>query len=207
MANSKFRCLFCKDYFPRDQMISTPKGNFCTIDHATKYGIASIPKTRKMLEKRNRMQKRAYKADSLPHQIELTQPIFNRLVVLLDKNEPCGSCGEWKCGWIWDCGHVKSRGSHPELRFDFLNAYKQGRKCNGGQRRLSSHEKTVSKMYEERLIKTKGQALVDYLNGPHKAKHYTREGLKEMRAMYAAEIRHIEKNGSPSRDWRKLENA
>lgn len=155
-------------------------------------------------KKKERRQKRAYTADKLSHQIDLTQAQFNGLIVLLDKDEPCGSCGRYKCGSGWDCGHVKSRGSHPELRFDFLNAWKQGSACNRANVRMNSRSVTVSKQYEERLAKTKGQWVVDYLNGPHEAKHYTREGLKVLRAEFAAERRYIGKHGEPSRDWREL---
>lgn len=206
-------CKGCDQYFrpPEDSPTIRHCSAACAEDILKKHWAtvrAQQERARKKAQKAKKLQYRReriqYTQDKLSHQFKLTQPIFNHLIVLLDKKEPCGSCGEWKCGRLWDCGHVKSVGSHPELRFDFLNAYKQGRRCNGGQRRLSSREKVVSKQYEERLIKTKGQAVVDYLNGPHKPKHYTREGLKELRAIFAAEIRYIEKHDNPSKNWRTL---
>lgn len=160
-------------------------------------------RAKKAQKKANARQKRDYNADKLSHQVELTQRQFNGLIVLLDKDDACGSCGRCRCGSGWDCGHVKSTGSHPELRFDFLNAYKQGSACNRSNRLLNSQSLTISKQYEERIIKTKGQWVMDYLNGPHKAKHYTREGLKVLRTEFAAERRYIEKHGQPSRDWRQ----
>jgi len=212
MPNAKFRCLFCKDYFPRDQAVSTPKGKFCTIDHATKYGIASIPKTIKKLEreerKKNSQEVRDLKRKDFQYQIRITQPVFNRLIRLIDAGMPCISCGrkglEEKYGGSWDCGHYLTIGGFPELRFCFLNAYRQCKKCNGGSGRFSRKAKTVAQDYTEMLVERMGQPVVDWLNGPHEAKHYTCEQLIQMRAEFSAEIRFILKNGRPSKDWRRL---
>ena len=201
-------CRGCKDYFrPKDD--DPDKITYCSpeclqtiISKSLAWSRGKATKQRERdhnREKRENMAaRRRLNEDSLPHQKYLTQKAFNRLIVLLDQDKNyCASCGRSKCGSYWDCGHVKSIGSHPELRFDFLNAYKQGSACNR-QQRLSSRGLVVSKQYEERLpVKT-----VEYLNGHHQAKHYTREGLKEMRAEFTKEIRLIESGEPPSRNWR-----
>lgn len=194
-------------------MVSTPKGNFCTIDEAIKYGIASIPKTRKKIaaeeKKQNAEESRNLKRTSLKYQIKTTQPVFNRLIRLIDAGKPCISCGkaalDEKYGGSWDCGHYLTNGGFPELRFCFLNAYRQCKKCNGGSGRFSRKAKTVAQDYTEMLVERMGQAVVDWLNGPHEAKHYTCEQLIQMRAEFAAEIRFIDKNGRPSKNWRQME--
>lgn len=52
------------------------------------------------------------------------QRIFNRYIRLRDKDEPCISCKATTSN-IWDAGHFRAVGSHPELRFEELNVHKQ----------------------------------------------------------------------------------
>lgn len=190
-------------------MVSTPKGNFCCYDHATKYGIASIPKTRKRLEKERRseefQEKQARLKKDLPHQLELTRVVCNSFIRVLDAGEPCISCGRLRCGHRMEAGHFKSVGSHPELRFDPRNIYLQGSGCNQATSKRKRSNLTIAKEYEKRLAVKMGQEMVDWLNGPHKAKHYTCADLVELRAIFNAESRFIKDNGRPSKNWRKME--
>lgn len=201
----------CPEYFKPDTVMDYPRQEWCSPECKTEIALQfyrkqqerrekTVRKAQKAEKKYNRKARLALNGDKLSHQHELTQKVFNSLILLIDKDEGCKSCGKPVCGYIFDCGHVKSRKSHPELRYDFLNAYKQGSGCNRGQIRFNSRDEVVSKKYEQAL----GEEVMAYLNGPHQAKHYTREGLKEMRAEFAAEIRYIEKHGKPSRDWRAL---
>ena len=159
-------------------------------------------------KKREREEKQGLNRNNTRHQTKLTQRAFNKVVRLLDHDQPCISCGkqglEEKYGGSWDCGHYLTIGGHPELRFCFLNAYKQCKKCNGGSGNYSRKAKTVAQDYTEMLVERMGQPVVDWLNGPHEAKHYTCDQLIEMRSMFSAEIRHIEKHGKPSKNWRQL---
>jgi hypothetical protein len=65
-----------------------------------------------------------------------TQAAFNALVRYRDRNETCISCPtvlstlDGTPGGGYDCGHYRSRGSAPHLRFDFRNAHGQCKKCN-----------------------------------------------------------------------------
>lgn len=64
------------------------------------------------------------------------QVAFNALVRFRDRNEQCISCQTHlptladQPGGGFDCGHYRSRGSAPHLRFDFRNAHGQCKKCN-----------------------------------------------------------------------------
>lgn len=189
-------------------MVSTPKGKFCTIDDATKYGIASIPKTRKKLEKKRRseeyQEKQARLKNDFPHQLELTRVACNSFIRVLDAGEPCISCGRFRCGQRMEAGHCKSVGSHPELRFDLRNIYLQGSGCNQATSKRKRSNLTIAKEYEKRLAVKMGQEMVDWLNGPHEAKHYTCSDLVELRAIFNAERAFIDKNGRPSKNWRSL---
>lgn len=124
------------------------------------------------------------------------QAAFNKWVRLRDTGKPCISCGitnpPMTSGGQWDCGHFLSVGSHPELRFEPRNAYRQCKKCNGGSGRFAAKARTVGEKYRENLIARKGLALVEWLEGPHQPQKYTIEQLKEIKSMYTGLAREIE---------------
>lgn len=185
-----------KDFVP---YLSTQKT--CSVQCAMVHGRL---KEQERMKRRNRKAKQDYYRDHKPHQEALTQREFNRMVVLIDQGRPCISCGRMKCGVTWDCGHYKSVGSTPELRFDPRNAYKQGSACNRGQAKYSANERTVKTGYEANLRERYGQEMIDYCSRHHPLPNYTCEDLRELRAKFAAEIRYIKRHGAPSREWRAL---
>ena len=114
-----------------------------------------------------------------------TQTAFNKYIRTRDKGKPCICCGENNdSDYGWDCGHFKSIGSHPELRYELTNAHRQLSSCNRGAAKYRTNERTTSARYEENLIKRIGQEEVDWLNGKHEAKHYTIDDLKELKALF-----------------------
>jgi hypothetical protein len=141
---------------------------------------------------------RKKKAKTKAQWIRECQQIFNKYIRLRDHDKPCISCGksdvEWTPGGMWDCGHFISIGSHPELRFVELNAYKQCKKCNGGSGRFAKKHHTVSKQYRENLIEKIGIEKVEWLEGPHEPKRYTIEDLQSIKAEYTRKARECEKN-------------
>lgn len=189
-----------------------PAGAFCKDgEHARKYAQKNAEKARqKQLAAQKRESRKQAKALLTPQQqrerqLVQTQRKFNELVRLLDKDEPCISCGRFKCGFEWDAGHFISRGASSFLRFCFLNCFKQGSACNRGEERFRANAKTVRKRYEENLIEKYGLELVDWLKyHQHTIREWEIDELKQMRAMYSAEIKYIEEYGKPSRDWRRF---
>ena len=69
-------------------------------------------------------------------------------------------------------------GARPELRFEEKNAYRQCKACNGGSGRFAAKNATVHARYRETLIEWYGLPLVEWLEGPHEAKHYSKEDRK-----------------------------
>ena len=180
-----------------------PMQDCCSVTCA----IAYIPiKERELAEKRARKQKADKNKNDLSHQLELTQKAFNQFIVTLDKalGFKCASCDRPRCGTYNDCGHFLSVGAFPELRFDPRNAHLQGSGCNRNERRRSSKERQIKETYTQTLVDRYGQPLVDYLEGPHKARHYICPELIKLRAVFNAEKRLIEKTGFPSVNWRAL---
>ena len=183
-------------------MVCVNGGWFHDVAAAAKYGREGA---RKQERRDFRKARRELLENDHAHQLDLTQRRFNELVRLLDKDEPCISCGRYVCGHQWDAGHFITRGASSFLRFNFLNCYKQGSACNRGEERFRANAKTVRKRYEQRLMERFGPNLVNWLKAhQHQTRSYTIDELKQMRAMYSAEIRYIEQHGKPSRKWREF---
>lgn len=110
------------------------------------------------------------------------QTAFNAYIRKRDENEPCISCGKTKTtehltGSGWDCGHYRSVGSCPEMRFHPLNARKQCVKCN---RELSGNHVE----YRNRLKAIIGEELLDWVEGPHQPQKWSIDEIKEIRQHY-----------------------
>lgn len=176
---------------------------FHDLSAAVKYGREGAKKKQRQEDKRA---VRELRDNDYQHQLGLTQRAFNDLVRLLDDGKSCISEGEKPCNsYRWDAGHFVTRGASSFLRFNFLNCYRQCASCNGGEEKFRANAKTVRRRYEENLVKRMGQEVVDWLKrNQHQTRKFTIDELKQMRAMYRAEIRYIEKYGKPSRDWRKF---
>ena len=150
----------------------------------------------KAKQKRRDLRERKAQLKSRNDWVKEAQAEFNKFIRLRDASEPCISCGEVNPpmlhGGQWDCGHYLSVGSHPELRFEELNAYKQCKSCNGGAGRYAGKNRTVSQKYRENLIQKIGLTKVEWLEGPHDAKHYTIDDLKGITAKYKAKCKQLQ---------------
>jgi hypothetical protein len=73
-----------------------------------------------------------------------------------------------------------------------LNAHRQCKSCNGGSGKYARKGYTVAKEYEERLIERIGQDAVDWLKGPHEAKHYGKDDFLAIKAKYKTLCRELE---------------
>lgn len=213
--NSHRKCTFCNDFKRREDMIITPKGAWCSSDHQYESAMKNLnklqskearaaTKAKKEAKQKTVQEKRELRARSLPYQLTKTRLYFNEMIRLLDAGQPCISCGKPKCGSRFEAGHFKSVGSHPELRFDARNCYLQGSGCNQAHSGRKRNNLTVAKEYEVRLREKMGGALVDWLNGPHKAKHYTCHDLADLQKLFIAESARLKKGLPASRNWREL---
>ena len=128
---------------------------------------------------------------------EEAQIEFRKFIRLRDRNLPCVSCGATNppmtVGGQWDAGHFLSRGSHPELAFDEDNCHKQCKSCNGGGGKFKHVDRTVSTRYEEELLRRIGPERLARLKGPHPALKHTREDLIELKDVYRAKRKELER--------------
>jgi hypothetical protein len=142
-----------------------------------------------------KVRKLALQPDS--HFKKQAQQAFNQFIRLRDHDQPCVSCGENNPpdlhGGQWDCGHFKTVGGFPELRFVEKNAYRQCKSCNAGSAKHGAKAATVAQQYEQTLVRRFGQELVDWLNGPHEMTHYRRDDFIRIRDEYRAKAKELKK--------------
>lgn len=142
-----------------------------------------------------KVRKLELKPDS--HFKKLAQQAFNEYIRTRDRDQPCISCGETNPpdlhGGQWDCGHFKTVGGFPELRFVECNAYRQCKSCNAGSAKYGGKAATVEKMYRESLAEKFGQELVDWLDGPHEMTNYRRDDYIRIREAYKAKTKALKK--------------
>ncbi|WP_311747536.1 recombination protein NinG [Proteus columbae] len=190
------RCKICRKWFIPERSFQ----HWCSPDHREELAIQiyrSQEKRRQANRKKEQREKEIKARDKLKARklavkptsyfIKQAQTAFNQYIRLRDHDEPCISCGEINPpdlhGGQWDCGHFLSVGSHPELRFDERNAYKQCKSCNGGTGRFTHKNASVSQKYEEKLIEKFGQELVDWL----------REDYIQIRDKYREKVRQLKR--------------
>lgn len=116
------------------------------------------------------------------------QIAFNAYIRERDKHKPCICCGKVlpldAVGGGFDCGHYRSVGSAPHLRFDERNAHGQLKQCNryGSGRAVD---------YRIGLIKRIGVAVVMAIEADNEPKHYTIEDLKGIRDHFRAKLKEL----------------
>lgn len=124
------------------------------------------------------------------------QGAYNAYIRARDQDLPCISCGDFTPmtrGGDYDCGHYRSVGANPELRFEELNTHKQCKRCNG-------HLSGNIVNYRIGLLMRIGEEKVAWLEGPHEPKKYTIEDLKGIKAKYSRMVRGARKlaHGEPT---------
>lgn len=114
------------------------------------------------------------------------QQAFNAFIRERDKNQPCISSGVplalEAVGGGYDCGHYRSVGSAPHLRFDERNAHGQSKKEN---RYLSGN----ATAYRLGLIARIGLAAVEALEADDVPRKHSIDDLRAIRDDYRAKLR------------------
>ena len=197
MANSKRKCKNCGDSV-REYIVLNNVA-YCSFESAVQYANNNKPKgaeiRRKSADKVHRDKKRALKDNDRKIRLPAAQKSFNAFIRSRDLELPCISCGVFITADMpygqYDCGHFKTVGGFPELRFEELNAHKQCKKCNGGSGRFSKKDATVSTEYRLNLVNKIGLDKVEWLEGPHKPKKYTCAELKEIELLYKRKLKEL----------------
>jgi hypothetical protein len=174
MARAK-TCTACKTKFEPARLGQVACGWECAIKHT-----ANLKAARERKDKRERKAKLKTRRDWLRE----AQAAFNRYIRTRDSGQPCISCGRHHQGQN-HAGHYLSTGARPELRFNELNVHLQCQPCN-------THLSGNLVNYRIRLLTKIGAEQVQFLEGPHEAKHYSIDDLKQIKADYTRMAKELE---------------
>lgn len=171
----------CANRFQPRNMTHKVCGQECAIVHAAA--------ERKRLDaKQTRERKQAVKTRG--DHIADTQVAFNALIRYRDRNETCISCSTVLStlagapGGGFDCGHYRSRGSAPHLRFDPRNAHGQCKKCN-------RYRAGNAADYRIGLIARIGAAAVEALEADQSGGAWTIPELLALKADFRAQLKKL----------------
>lgn len=155
----------------------------CGLDYLDKAKV-------KKLAKAHTIQKKEFLDNDKQFQKAKAQKSFNEFIRLRDSHLGCVSCDKPK-DWHgqWHCGHYKTVGARPDLRFNEDNAAKQCSKCNNYlSGNLTNYRvELINRIGKERLI---ALDLVD------ETKKYTAQDYKNIHLEYQQKIKDL-KNVSP----------
>ena len=205
MPVAKLKCKQCKQYAPRNQIITVNSGRFCSdeclLDFALDKRNQQKAKVKIKKQATIELKKEKEKVRPISHDHKLTQTAFNRMRVLEEKlwfkeraQEPeCISCG--KSNMDWCCGHFKTRGAQSNLRYDRKNTYLQcNRYCNKGlSGNIEGNKNTRG--YKQGLIDRFGELeasrIINYCETNTQVKIWTKDELKHLRSEFNARAREL----------------
>lgn len=183
----KCRCGCGQSFMPRNSL-QVAYGPDC----ALKLALKKREKEERAAAKAQRKETKAAKEKLKTRRdyMREAQAAFNAYIRERDKDQPCICCGmplgAGEVGGAFDCGHYRSVGSAPHLRFDERNAHAQRKQCNrwGAGRAVD---------YRIGLIRRIGLTAVEALEVDQSVKKWTREELIAIRDLYRTKVRELKK--------------
>lgn len=182
-------CPICRIKFAPSRQMQVVCSPLC----AAEYGQKQHAKAEmvKALEDRKIIKLRKEQLKTRSDWMKEAQRAFNAYIRERDRNQPCICCGrplkDSAVGGGFDCGHYRSVGSAPHLRFDERNAHGQTKQCNryGAGRAVD---------YRKGLIERIGIEEVERLEADNEPRKWTIEELKAIRDEYKRNLKEF-KNG------------
>ena len=194
MTFRRTRCPHCKGKLEQGQRIHPA----CIDGHAEAVAAKKereAAKKARMAAKLERAQVKTRKEaiKTIPQLIKEAQFEFNAFIRARDAHQPCICCGrplgDGDVGGAFDCGHYRSTGSAPHLRFHENNANAQRKYCNrwGAGRAVD---------YRIGLVARLGLEAVESLESNNAVHKWTREELTDIRDQYRAKNKEMKKCAS-----------
>ena len=187
-------CRVCAEPFERQRMGQTVCGIVCARRLPVIARKAERDTTRKRKEAAEPRSKVLARAKTIIQK-------FRRLEEL-SKGRGCMSClrtqeevqstDGWKPGGAWDGAHFVSKGASPELALEPRNIWLNCKSCNGGAGNYTRKNHTVMQNYETNLRAAEGDALVDWLKGPHEPAKHTIDDLRAIIALYRGKLKELQ---------------
>ncbi len=177
----------CRKPFEPRSMTHKCCGAACAADFAMSERVR-----KERSERQEGLRKLMRRADHIAE----AQKAFNAWVRARDAALPCICCGKFATGGesltggAYDAGHYLSRGSHPHLRFDERNVFKQRKGCNrpGG---------TTAASFRLGVIARIGLAAVEALEADQVQRKWTVEELIAIKAHYKAKFKALKEAACP----------
>lgn len=188
MLKGNRRCSNCRKKVPASEVFVSRFKAFCGYECLKEYTLKNADKladkTRQQKRQEDRVKKEKLKTKG--QWTKEAQAAFNAYVRWRDRHDPCISCGNYTAddaiGGNWDCGHYRSIGSAPHLRFHLWGANKQCVRCN---RYLSGNVAD----YRVGLIKKIGHTKVEYIESENCSKNYSIDDLKRIKRIFTKKLR------------------
>jgi len=166
------RCRVCRQHFQPRNSLQVACGLKCALEH----------------QKRDRIEARKAADRARKHRLKTrgdwqreAQRAFNAYIRARDHGLACISCGRFEedryTGGHFDCGHYRSTGAAPHLRFHTLNAHAQCKHCN---RDLSGN--IVE--YRKGLRCLLGEKRVQKLEHDQRERKYSVEDLQRIKRIF-----------------------
>ena len=176
----------CRAPFAPRSMTHKCCGETCAADFAMSERVR-----KERSERQEGLRKLKRRADHIAE----AQTAFNACVRFRDRDELCISCDVHLStlagipGGGYDCGHFRSRGSAPHLRFDERNAHGQCKRCNRYKAGNVSD-------YRVGLIVRIGLAAVEALEADQTERRYTVDELQAIKAHYRAKLKQLKETAA-----------
>jgi len=180
------RCKVCRHEFNPMSTTQVVCGLACAIRHAEDGAKKREAQQRKTERAQDRKRKQGLKTRR--DYLKEAQAAFNAYIRERDAGKPCICCGKsltaGDIGGKFDCGHYRSVGSAPHLRFDERNAHGQRKQCNrwGAGRAVD---------YRLGLIARIGLQAVERLEADQAERHWSMQDLIEIQDFYRRKRREL----------------
>ena len=182
------RCKVCRQPFEPRQPMQAVCGVACAKELAA--SIRGKAEKQAAIKQRKADRERKERLKTRRDWEREAQTAFNAFIRARDADKPCICCGlplsAGDVGGRYDCGHYRSIGSAPHLRYDERNAHAQRKQCNrwGAGRAVD---------YRLGLIERIGLEAVEALEADQQARKYTADELKAIRDEYRAKARGLKR--------------
>lgn len=183
------KCRICRQPFEKRNMAHRVCGIRCAVELAKLDRDKQNKRKAQAERKELKVRKDALKTRS--DWLKDAQTAFNAYIRERDKDKPCICCGVAQTkvnghrAHGWDCGHYRSTGSAPHLRFDERNAHRQLVFCNryGAGRAVD---------YRIGLIARIGLQAVEALEADQTPRKFMIAELKAIKAEYKAKLKALQ---------------
>ena len=191
------RCSVCRMKVPSESAVIGSLKAFCSVEHLIEYSrsVAGKKVIKKAVQRIVREEKKlaVEKLKTRSDYVKEAQIAFNAYVRERDNGRQCISCDTHlnqtgALGGSYDCGHYRSIGSAPHLRFNLNNAHGQCKKCN-------KYKSGNVAEYRIKLLRKIGGARLEALECDQIQRKYTVPDLQRIKIIFTKKSKGLKQRG------------